>query len=86
MPIVLLILILVIGIPLSLLAGTKGLLPFAAIVTTFFAGYLGSAFLGTAMNWPDAGAIVAVATMGGFILWAVRHPRPPQNGGGQKDE
>lgn len=35
---------------------------------TIVAGYLGGAFIGTPMNWPDAGAVVAVAVMGAFIL------------------
>lgn len=42
-----------------------------AVLVTFFAGYLGSALLGTLLNWPDAGAIVAIATMGAFILAAL---------------
>ncbi len=42
-----------------------------ACLVTFVAGYLGSAILGTMWNWPDAGAIVAIAVMGGFILAAL---------------
>ena len=34
---------------------------------TFIAGYLG-ATMGAVMNWPDAGAIVAITVMGFFIL------------------
>ena len=54
-------------------------------MSTFFAGYLGSALLGTALNWPDAGAIAAVSTMGAFILWALRHPKPPEKDGERRD-
>lgn len=43
-----------------------------AFVATVIAGYFGSALLGSAMNWPDAGAIVAIATMGAFILYRLR--------------
>ena len=39
-----------------------------AVIITIIVGYLGSALLGNAMNWPDAGAIVAIAVMGFFIL------------------
>ena len=39
-----------------------------AIIATIVVGYLGAGFIGAPMNWPDAGAIFAVATMGGFIL------------------
>lgn len=39
-----------------------------AVIVTIIAGYLGTALLGSAMNWPDAGAIVAIAVMGFFIL------------------
>ena len=39
-----------------------------AVICTIFAGLLGSAILGNLLNWPDAGAICAIATMGAFIL------------------
>lgn len=35
---------------------------------TFIAGNLGSGLLGSSMDWPDAGAIVAISVMGAFIL------------------
>ena len=72
---------LMLGVIISLFHRTAVFLPLLGFVATVFAGYLGSALLGTAMNWPDAGAIVAVATMGAFILWAIRHPKPPQKDG-----
>ena len=42
-----------------------------AVITTLVVGFLGSTFLGALMNWPDAGAICAIATMGGFVLHAI---------------
>lgn len=45
--------------------------PFGAAILTIFAGYLGDAILGDLLNWPGAGAITAVAVMGGFILQAL---------------
>ena len=47
-----------------------------AFFATILAGYLTDSLIGTRFNWPDAGAIAAVATMGSFLLWAVRHPKP----------
>lgn len=38
------------------------------IVVTIIAGYLGTCTLGNMLNWPDAGAIVSVCVMGGFLL------------------
>ena len=43
-----------------------------AFGVTVIAGYFGAALLGDTMNWPDAGAIVAIATMGAFILHELR--------------
>ena len=37
-------------------------------VMTFVVGFLGTVYLGGSLNWPDAGAIVAIAFMGFFIL------------------
>lgn len=37
-------------------------------VMTFVVGFLGALYLGGILNWPDAGAIVAIAFMGFFIL------------------
>ena len=50
-----------------------------AFFATILAGYLTDSLSGTRFNWPDAGAIAAVATMGSFLLWAVRHPKPQGN-------
>ena len=35
-----------------------------AVVVTIVAGFLGAGLLGNWLNWPDAGAVVAVAVMG----------------------
>lgn len=43
-----------------------------AAIVTFIAGYLGSALLGATLNWPDAGAITAIAVMGAFILRSLK--------------
>ncbi len=37
-------------------------------VMTFVVGFLGTVYLGGPLNWPDAGAIVAIAFIGFFIL------------------
>ena len=42
-----------------------------AVITTLVVGFLGSTFLGALLNWPDAGAICAIATMGCFVLHAI---------------
>ena len=39
-----------------------------AAIVTIIAGFLGASILGLALNWPDAGAVVAIAVMGAFIL------------------
>lgn len=35
-------------------------------------GYVGSALLGLSLNWPDAGAITAIAFIGSIILWQLQ--------------
>ena len=50
-----------------------------AVICTIFAGLLGSAILGNLLNWPDAGAICAIATMGAFILDACMSKNETQN-------
>ena len=51
-----------------------------AFIATVLAGYLADSFLGFRWNWPDAGAIAAIATMGSFLLWAIRHPKRVESG------
>ena len=50
-----------------------------AAIVTIIVGFLGTGFIGASMNWPDAGAIFAIATMGASILRAIRHPKDKQN-------
>ncbi len=40
----------------------------SALFLTIICGFLGSAIMGAKLNWPDAGAIVAIAVMGSIIL------------------
>ena len=44
-----------------------------AVVATFIVGYLGSAIFAEWMNWPEAGSVLVVATMGVFILNAIEN-------------
>lgn len=46
-----------------------------AVLATIAAGYLGAALIGELMNWPDAGAVFAVATMGAFLLHAIERKK-----------
>lgn len=39
-----------------------------SVVVTLGAGFLSALFLGTYMNWPEGGSVVAIAVMGAFIL------------------
>ena len=39
-----------------------------AVVVTVVVGFLAASIFGSWLNWPDAGAVFAVATMGGFLL------------------
>ena len=43
-----------------------------AVVITVVAGFFGLAILGANMYWSDAGAIIAVAVMGFFILRTIK--------------
>ncbi len=45
-----------------------------AFFGTVAVGFLGAGIFGSLLNWPDAGAVFAIAAMGSAILWAVRHP------------
>ena len=47
------------------------------VICTIFAGYLGAGILGNLLNWPDAGAVCAIATMGAFILMKLNNK--PEN-------
>lgn len=39
-----------------------------AVVVTVVVGFLAASLFGNWLNWPDAGAVFAVTTMGGFLL------------------
>lgn len=76
------VIILLAYVVVSLFAGKRIFLPLLGGVTTILVGYLADALIGLAMNWPGAGAVFAIAAMGGFLLWAVQEPKPPKS----KDE
>lgn len=46
-----------------------------AFLGTVLAGFFGAAFGDSLFNWPDAGVVFAIATMGTFILRAIRNSR-----------
>ena len=46
-----------------------------AFFVTIFVGFFATGIFGSWLNWPDAGAVFAVATMGAFILWALREKK-----------
>jgi hypothetical protein len=46
-----------------------------AFVITAVVGCFLDYTIGGYLNWIGIGAIFAVATMGTFILWEIRHPR-----------
>lgn len=48
---------------------------------TVVVGYLAIALIGASMNWPDCGAVFAIATMGCFIIREVRAAKRPENTG-----
>ncbi|EOS64980.1 hypothetical protein [Oscillibacter sp. 1-3] len=47
-----------------------------AFVVTVAAGFAADSFFHS-WNWPDAGAIFAVAVMGTFLLWSNRQKNKP---------
>lgn len=42
-------------------------------IITVIVGYLGAGIFGNLLNWPDAGAVFAIATVGAVLLWTIRH-------------
>jgi hypothetical protein len=46
-----------------------------AFFATIIAGFFCALYFGYLLSWPDAGTVVSIATMGTFILWAIRHPK-----------
>lgn len=57
-----------------------------AFIITIFAGYFGAGILGNLLNWPDAGAVCAIATMGAFILSACLKDYKTQNDNSSNSE
>lgn len=43
-----------------------------AFFSTIIIGFLADSILGNLLNWPDCGAIFAIATMGTFILYTMK--------------
>ena len=50
-------------------------MPIFAFFVTIFVGFFADSIFYNWMNWPDAGAVFAVATMGAFILWTLREKK-----------
>ena len=50
-------------------------MPVFAFFVTILVGFFAAGIFGNWMNWPDAGAVFAVATMGAFILWTLREKK-----------
>ena len=46
-----------------------------AFIVTVVVGLFATAIFGSWINWPEAGAVFAVATMGAFILWTLREKK-----------
>lgn len=41
-------------------------------VITLIIGFLGAGLLGDWLNWPDAGAVLAIAFVGARIIWELQ--------------
>ena len=50
-------------------------MPIFAFFVTIFVGLFSTAIFGDWINWPEAGPVFAVATMGAFILWTLREKK-----------
>ena len=50
-------------------------MPILPFFVTILVGFFAAGLFGNWMNWPDAGAVFAVATMGAFILWTLREKK-----------
>lgn len=48
-----------------------------AFIVTIVVGYLVDCFLSYSWDWPDAGTVFAVATMGAFLLWQIQQKNKP---------
>ena len=47
-------------------------MPIFAFFVTIFVGLYATSIFGSWINWPEAGPVLAIATMGAFILWVLR--------------
>ena len=60
-------------------------MPIFAFFVTIFVGFFADSIFYNWMNWPGAGAVFAVATMGAFLLWTLREKKRddgPEDGQG----
>ncbi|MCI5993747.1 MAG: hypothetical protein MRZ24_06915 [Clostridiales bacterium] len=55
-----------------------------AFICTVLAGFFAAGWIGDWLNWPDAGAVFAVAVMGCFILRAVYEKRGTDDDAAEK--
>jgi undecaprenyl pyrophosphate phosphatase UppP len=46
-----------------------------AVIVTILVGFVSSSIFASWINAPELGVVVAIATMGAFILWATYHPK-----------
>lgn len=44
-----------------------------AFIVTIIVGFVATAIFGSWLNWPDAGAVFSIATIGSILLWTIRH-------------
>lgn len=50
-------------------------MPIFAFFITILVGFFADGIFYNWINWPNAGAVFAIATMGAFILWALREKK-----------
>ncbi len=46
-----------------------------AFFTTIIVGFFAAGIFGNLLNWPDAGAVFSIATMGAFILYSIENKK-----------
>ena len=56
-----------------------------AFIVTVVVGLFATAIFGSWINWPEAGAVFAVATMGALILWVLQERWKAQEGEDRRD-
>ncbi len=44
-----------------------------SFILTVVVGFAAAGVFSDWLNWPDAGAVFAIATIGSIILWNIRH-------------